>query len=377
VSDNEGLRVTSRAKLVNILPDVCLTPPSNLPVPYQIYGTFAEGVRFEETVRMTNMHVMTTQSRLPTVHGDEPGTTGGILSGVNKGWCRSITYSKNVRAKRNNITFHTSYYWMNCNGPDGAGNTIGIAIYVETMNTARIGSDGAIEGDTNPAPKDSTDLQLPNTQTEPPVDKLFPKVTYDLDLLPPIPLPPIFGPNATILNKLKLKGTVSLQREGSINPASFSKEGYEIEAANEFGQFTGSFSVSKEYGGGFPSISSGITGPYNSTSMKFTPPNTFTYSYSPKAIEKSVNGWKISGNVGMEIESNVIPRPNLPKLEPVPVPDSQPVYKVDPEPERWKIIVGGLIIVGTIVEDFLTAGAGTADDGPSISAGLVLIRAGL
>lgn len=51
--------------------------------------------------------------------------------------------------------------------------------------------------------------------------------------------------------------------------------------------------------------------------------------------------------------------------------------------QRWQvvsgvgmIIAGGFLIIGTIVEDVLSAGIGAADDPASISAGMWLIRAG-
>ncbi|MBK8253077.1 MAG: DUF4150 domain-containing protein [Polyangiaceae bacterium] len=150
MAENEGLRVTGEAIVMSLIPDFCKTPPSMFPVPYQIIGRFNDGVRFSDTVSMTGMKVMNTDGRLPTVYGDEAGTGGGIISGVNKGWCRPITYSSTVKSNGKPIVFHTSLYWMNCAGPDGPGNTIGIARFVKDFRQVYIGPLGEICGATNP-----------------------------------------------------------------------------------------------------------------------------------------------------------------------------------------------------------------------------------
>jgi len=150
MAENEGLRHTGEAIVLSILPDVCLTPPAMLPVPYQIMGRFSDSIRYADTVRMTELNAVMMDSRLTTVYGDELGTGGGIFSGVNKGWCRPITYSSTVRAQGHHITYHTSFYWMNCSGPEGTPNTIGRAIYVENVGAVYIGPLGTIIGNTTP-----------------------------------------------------------------------------------------------------------------------------------------------------------------------------------------------------------------------------------
>lgn len=129
--DNEGVRRADEPYVVNMFPDVCLTPLGSLmvPVPYQIYGSFTAVERAELTVRMDKRETVTAQSYIPHVVGNELGTGGGILSGVNRGTCNAITYSSTVFASGQQIVRHTSLYWMNCQGPDGAWNTVGITMY--------------------------------------------------------------------------------------------------------------------------------------------------------------------------------------------------------------------------------------------------------
>lgn len=156
MAENEGVRTTGEAIVKNIGPDVCKTPPSMAPVPYEIIGKFSDGIRYSTTVSMTSLQTITTNSRLPKVYGDEAGTGGGVVSGVNIGYCRAITYSSTVRAQGHNIVYHSAEYWMNCSGPDGPGNTTGRVIYVENIEAVYIGPLGTIEGSTNPTPKPET-----------------------------------------------------------------------------------------------------------------------------------------------------------------------------------------------------------------------------
>ncbi|MGK3967881.1 PAAR-like domain-containing protein [Sorangium sp. So ce118] len=132
MAENEGLCKTGNAWVVCTEPDVCKTPIGDemKPVPYQIRACLAAGVDEATTVRLGTFDTATMASRITTVQGDEPGTGGGVKSGVNLGYCRPITHSTTVHAGGANITYHTSLYAMNCAGPDGPENTIGKAVFM-------------------------------------------------------------------------------------------------------------------------------------------------------------------------------------------------------------------------------------------------------
>ncbi|HTN89772.1 MAG TPA: polymorphic toxin type 47 domain-containing protein [Sorangium sp.] len=132
MAENEGLRKTGNAWVVCIEPDVCKTPIGDemKPVPYQIRACLAAGVDEASTVTLGTFDTTTMASRITTVEGDEPGTGGGVKSGVNLGYCRPISHSTTVQAQGNNIIYHTSLYAMNCAGPDGPENTIGKAVFM-------------------------------------------------------------------------------------------------------------------------------------------------------------------------------------------------------------------------------------------------------
>jgi hypothetical protein len=77
-----------------------------------------------------------------------------------------------------------------------------------------------------------------------------------------------------------------------------------------------------------------------------------------------------------------------PKAQPPAPPSPQPKTVtrpvIQPEPTNWGKVIGvglvvtaGVVVVGTLVEDFFTAGAGVADDAPSFALAGVAFRRGL
>jgi hypothetical protein len=130
----EGARRTVEAEVRNIYPDYCWTPDGAVEklVPYDITGKLTLSVVTEVKVHFTGDEVFTMKSKVPHVVGDEKGTGGGYISGVNKGSCRPITHSRTVKAGGAFVIRHTSLFFMNCNG-NGRGNTLGKLHYVKTQ----------------------------------------------------------------------------------------------------------------------------------------------------------------------------------------------------------------------------------------------------
>lgn len=77
-------------KIICLAPDVCLTPvgSARVPVPYMIVSELDWSERTDRKVSFGGQQAFTMASRTNKVTGDEPGTGGGIKSGVNTGWCR-------------------------------------------------------------------------------------------------------------------------------------------------------------------------------------------------------------------------------------------------------------------------------------------------
>jgi uncharacterized Zn-binding protein involved in type VI secretion len=85
--------------IVTFGPDVCLTPSPGgpVPVPYPNIAKSADTDQGSKTVKVDGNPVMLQGSVFSTSTGDEPGTGGGIASGVNKGKAQFINYSFDVK----------------------------------------------------------------------------------------------------------------------------------------------------------------------------------------------------------------------------------------------------------------------------------------
>jgi hypothetical protein len=101
-------------------PDVCLTPsgPSPVPIPYpnmaQVNG--CDGT--VDKVLMENKEVVVEDSKIPSSSGDEAGTVGGVMSGLNRGEAHFQLYSSKVYAKGKKIVFHTAVTTHNGSSPN-------------------------------------------------------------------------------------------------------------------------------------------------------------------------------------------------------------------------------------------------------------------
>lgn len=74
-------------------PDVCLTPPVPVPVPYVNVGLHVMAVRESTIVMFCGMFALNIGSSLAQTMGDEPGVVGGVMSGTIKGTGYFITGS--------------------------------------------------------------------------------------------------------------------------------------------------------------------------------------------------------------------------------------------------------------------------------------------
>ncbi len=130
MAENEGARKEGKFIVVNMPPDVCLTPPNPVPVPYQIVAYLDDSVNYSPNVNFNGNPAMHMKGRITQVTGNEAGSAGGVKSGVNKNYCRPITHSSTVRANGEFVIYHKdTLMWMNCAGPEGPGNTIGMLIF--------------------------------------------------------------------------------------------------------------------------------------------------------------------------------------------------------------------------------------------------------
>jgi hypothetical protein len=109
-------RKNSIFMVVSLVPDVCKTPigSSMVPVPYPIVGDLADSIEVAKHVNFNGDPVyLLNDSIVTTVTGNEPGTGGGMKSGVNKGKVRATGSSKTVRVEKKFVVRHGDECDMN------------------------------------------------------------------------------------------------------------------------------------------------------------------------------------------------------------------------------------------------------------------------
>ena len=209
----------------------------------------------------------------------------------------------------------------------------------------------------------------------------YPAFKYDLEKLPPFvqEVPPVEY-------KLKLKGELTLQSKSTIPDVVLVRGGVETkyvelkrtemvlkcktETDTKLNQFFSTPKIkynpksrSVEVGYEFGVATKLQGGAF--VSSKFTLlPNGFKYTYEVTDIKGEFNNFSFDGSFGYELEitQKASPRRTVPAYEPV----------TDPVPNDWIIIgfkaAAVALVVGTIVEDVVTLGAGTLDDPVSFAA---------
>jgi hypothetical protein len=126
MAEREGARKSSVPIVVCTAPDICKTPvgSSTPPLPYQIIANFQDSDAVSPNVRFGgDPAFLLDQSVITRVTGDEPGTAGGVRSGVNKSIAKPMEASKNVRANKKRVVRNNDAFEMN------NGNTSGVCIY--------------------------------------------------------------------------------------------------------------------------------------------------------------------------------------------------------------------------------------------------------
>lgn len=98
----------------NSAPDVCKTPPHPVPVPYSIISFNRDLQKGSSKVKADGGNSIDIK---PSIHskctGDEPGSVGGVVSGVNVHQSSWITYSPNVFIEGQNACRQTDKLFMN------------------------------------------------------------------------------------------------------------------------------------------------------------------------------------------------------------------------------------------------------------------------
>lgn len=100
--------------VISIVPDVCLTPPVPVPIPYQVVSFLNESIDTASTVHFSgNEAFIHNRSLISRTIGDEPGTQGGIITGTVSGICTSIQYSPDTYIEGNQLVRVNDLFFMN------------------------------------------------------------------------------------------------------------------------------------------------------------------------------------------------------------------------------------------------------------------------
>lgn len=86
-------------------PDVCKTPTPGgpVPIPYPNIGQASDTSEGATTVTTDGEMPMVKSAKYMKSSGDEAGTAGGVMSGVNMGECEFMLYSFDVKFEGKNV----------------------------------------------------------------------------------------------------------------------------------------------------------------------------------------------------------------------------------------------------------------------------------
>ena len=112
------------------MPDVCLTPmppppvgPGTVPIPYPNNAMVNQATGTAMKVKFAGKEVVTKNSKISRSMGDEAGTNGGVMSGMNMGPVSYKKCSSTVKAEGQQVAHQTSvtaHNGTNANAPAGA-----------------------------------------------------------------------------------------------------------------------------------------------------------------------------------------------------------------------------------------------------------------
>jgi hypothetical protein len=231
-----------------------------------------------------------------------------------------------------------------------------------------------------PGASQSTNLSpLEATRVARPV--LFPTWKYEFEKLKQFR---IVRDHPEALYVLQIKGEIKIQKQGALVNIDLSKDGIsqqlEVENKTEFNQLTSGIEFKAPLEGKRAevkcelAIAARVNGQvFLTQKFAMVPPSTLRYTLEPQEIHGEHSGFAFKGKFGYQLE--VTPRKNsLPAPQPALVPTAR-------RSDKWiatGLLVGaGALVIATLVEDILTAGAGTADDPISFAAATAMARSAL
>lgn len=105
-ANNRTVVHKSSGGVVNLMPDVCLTPAPPgppVPIPYPNIALSQDTSKGSTTVKADGNPMMLQGSVFSKSTGDEAGSVGGVVSGVTKGKAQFVNYSFDVLVEGKNL----------------------------------------------------------------------------------------------------------------------------------------------------------------------------------------------------------------------------------------------------------------------------------
>lgn len=104
-ANNRTVVHKSSTGILTAFPDVCKTPtPAGpIPIPYPNIAMSSDTAKGSKDVKMDGNPVMLKDSTFSKSTGDEPGSAGGVVSGITKGEAIFINYSFDVKVEGKNV----------------------------------------------------------------------------------------------------------------------------------------------------------------------------------------------------------------------------------------------------------------------------------
>lgn len=133
MAKNEGARKSGKFMAISMTPDVCKTPVGNavVPIPYPITANLSDSMSTSTNVNFGgDPAFILSKSAVTQVTGDEAGTAGGVVSGVNKAKVKPVKGSSTVRINGSPVIRHSDPCDMN------NGNTTGKIIFQGVSKSA-------------------------------------------------------------------------------------------------------------------------------------------------------------------------------------------------------------------------------------------------
>ena len=98
-ANSRGIAHKGSGGMSMVFPDVCKTPaaPSPIPIPYPNIGKSSDTSGGPTTVKADGQMPMVKGAKYMRSQGDEAGTVGGVMSGVNMNECEFMMYSFDVK----------------------------------------------------------------------------------------------------------------------------------------------------------------------------------------------------------------------------------------------------------------------------------------